>query len=742
MIPKHFPNEQGYGNNISILVSELNHSKSLLEEERNSHSEAVTFLQQQLNAMEENNDLQTQQYLRLEEEKARAERELTTLQHELDYKVQLSESRVNALVLKLENLKKSHTELEAEMEKQLRELQGELSNAYKAVKEFKEKSIILEDQLKDAQDILQKSIDNQTGVLSKEVVKVPASHADHVTEHDASLKKLQAEYTCVSQLNDQLQKENIRMCATEERTHGEILHLQKQLSAMEKELNDQSEVYTNEISRLKEDMEREKEKSKKIISIQLKEMHSSLMKEMDDSTQKYKLTLETLQEELTASKHREKALQEKLVESGVQYERSVSKVANLVLSEPKCQECVIDLEHTQSQYLSEVSQLKADIQKYLTDLSNMKAKEMQYNEIILNLQKELEQGTNFKEEAESGVATAYQSPNFSTYKSDSEPKGKLIVQMKSQLEELQRLLLRRTQSDGSEVQNALSLIQELLTHNSALDSAAKQMERGFESKHQAVSENLVKQDSELKYLQSEVDRERKALKALVVSNLDQLVERMYSFHDYSNKTLDKYIARIEAAAIMLGSIRTLIREQEPRHINTLGPARTQFDKLQSEEPISNNFKLSKEASPFPVGSKRRVDEGSGQLIDSSSEADDTQCQQSLVQQKDKMLHDEIQEKHTRTMFDELEQNLTERKQEVLCKATELQEKESLVKELKTLNAMEGEPTEAMRQGVDKLPLDNLKGESLGVKDERMEVRDNYYKEVLHTKLSTCYLLGG
>ena len=361
--------------------------------------------------------------------------------------------------------------------------------------------------------------------------------------------------------------------------------------------------------------------------------------------------------------------------------------------------------------------------------------EVQHSETISRLQKELEQRTSFEEEIDFIPAGPIQSPNRSPYKSDSEAQGKLIAQMKSRLEELQKLLLKSSQNEGNEVPNAeVGLVQELLANNIALDSAAKQMRRKFEAKNQELSDYLVKRDSELKLLQSEMDRDQKAMETLATSNMHQLMERMDTFHGNSNKSLDKYRARIEAAAAMLESIRKSVHDQGQRHVSALESALSDLDRTQSEvftykdeieklkaqmaqshhNDTSGDLRVARETSQSPGGSKRRVDEGSGQLIDNSSEMDDAQCRQSLLQQKDneiKTLNDELEnfkrkEKRTRTLMDELEQELVERKHELLSKAGELQQKEILIKELKDkLNTVENESSEAVAQHVEKQSLE-------------------------------------
>lgn len=76
------------------------------------------------------------------------------------------------------------------------------------------------------------------------------------------------------------------------------------------------------------------------------------------------------------------------------------------------------------------------------------------------------------------------------------------------------------------------------------------------------------------------------------------------------------------------------------------------------------------------------------------------------------------------MIDELEQDLVERRHELLSKAAELQQKETLIKELEgKLNTMESESTKAVAQYMEKQPL-----EASAEVDERLEVKEHeaYY----------------
>lgn len=743
---------------ITSLVNELEHSKTLLEKEKQVNAEAKASLKQQLTNLECQYDSQTEQCLKLEEELATTKKNMAVLLKQLDNEKKSNESQMNSLQHELETLEKSHADLEVKCEPQLEEMQTELSNAHERLKLFEQMSATLELQLKHEQVDLQHAKEvNQEVVVTKQVVGIgedSSSKCSHAQALKVSLENLEKKYAHMSQLNEQLQKDKAELSATEQRLCSDVLELQNQLSAIEKELSDQSEVYMNEISRIKEDLEKEKELNSERTAMQLAEMHLSLMEQMDESAQEYELKLGNVKQELNDSKYREKILKDKLTESEVNNEKLVATIADLTESETKCQRQVADLEFTQSHHSTNISQLKADLEKYQEELAQAKMSEERACDTITCLQSELRRVTS----EDVDFVPIIRSPNCLPYKSDLEAQGKLITQMKTRLEELQRLLLTSRPSEDAKVLTAeLGLIQELLANNSALYSTTKQMRREFEAKHQEFSQFLARKDDELKHLQLDI---QKALEALSRSNMQQLLDRMNTFSDYSNTSLDKYRARIEAGTSMLESISGSVYSQDQRHSSTLESVlsdlnwsqleicryKDEIERLRSqleqshhhdaeqESLITNELavqSIATEASP-PGSSKRRVDEGSGQLIDSSSEMDDAQTMESILKQKyneistlkGELDHAKRKERHARTTIDELEQDLHERNQELLQKADEVQEKEKEIKRLeRKLCVVVNEAIGPVVKD-DKQPLDESKSMDMSqtIEEDKLKIK--------------------
>lgn len=399
------------------------------------------------------------------------------------------------------------------------------------------------------------------------------------------------------------------------------------------------------------------------------------------------------------------------------------------------------------------------------------------NDAISCLQSKLERRVNFEEDVDFIPAC---SPNRSPFKSDSEAQTKLITQMKSRLEKLQQLLLKSTRYEDGQASNAeLGLVKELLANNSALDSAAKQMREKFEAKSEQLSQSLKRKDCELKDLQSERNKERMAMEALATSNMQQLLGRMDDFHGNSNKSLDAYRARIEAVATMLESISASVHSQDKRHANTLQSVLSDLDKSQSEvctykeelervrahadhshrygtdqgNPAANELSVQNvttetvEMSPSPESSKRRVDEGSGQLIDNSSEIDDTQSKVNLLQQKDNEIralkveldHAKKLEKHARTTIEELEKDLMERKRELQQRVDEVQQKDREIQTLEhKLSLVVNEPIEATVKYAERQPLERMNENVLTemtpvMEEQRLKIKEQEekIKEVSH-----------
>ena len=746
------------------LVSKLDHSKILLEKEKQAHAEAKASLNQQLTNLKRQYNSQTEQCLKLEGKLATTERDMAVLLQQLDSERKTNESQVNSLQQKLETLEKSHAALE---ELQLNEMQIELSNVHEKLKLFEQRSATLELQLKHKQADIQhaKEVKQEVVVIKDVSTGEDSSESCHAAALKVSLDKLEKEYAQMSQLNEQLQKDKAELYATKQRLHSEVFELQNQLSTIEKELSDQSEVYMNEISRIKEDLEKEKEMNSERTAMQLAEMHSLLMEQMDESTQEYELKLGFIKQELNESRYREKIIKDKLTESEVNNEKLVATIADLTESEAKSQRQVTDLEYTQSHHLRNISKLKLDLEKYREELAQAKISEARASDTITSPQNELERRDSFEDV---DFVPIIHLSNCSPYKSDSEAQGKLITQMKTRLEELQTLLLKSRQNEDAQVPTAeLGLVQELLANNSALDSTTKQMRRDFEVQQQELSQFLARKDSELKQLKSEIAKEQEALEALSSSNMQQLLDRMNTFCGNSNTSLDKYRTRIEAAASMVESINTSVCSQDQRHSSALESVLSNLNQSQSEicrykdeverlraeldqshteqeSPITNEFtvqSITTEAAP-PGSSKRRVDEGSGQLIDSSSEIDDIQTMESTLKQKHNEIsalkyeldHAKRKERYARTIIDELEKDLLQRNHELLQKADEVREKEREIKELEqNLSVVVNEPTVPVVSMSQAIEEDKLK---LKEKQDQIDKVSNNKPRHTHTCFSS------
>ena len=717
---------------VEELTDELERSRVQLEEEKVMHEDLITSLKQQISNLEECNDSQTEQCLRLEEDKANAERELTVLQKRLESERQSSETQVNILTRKLRSLEESQADLVTKSELQLKEVQGELLKAQEMVKEFEQRAACLEVQLKEAKEALLRDseVNKQEVIVTKEIISIEKSpFPEQVSMENltASLEKFKKECTQLNLLNEQLQSENAERRDTEKRMHAEIQDLQKQLSNAEKELTDQSDVYMNEMKRIKDDIDSERELNAERTALQVAEMHSSLTKQMDDLTHTYELKLEAVKQELEESESERKSLQHKLSDIEVQNKNLVVKVADLTESEAELRRLTDELKHGQSKSKSEIAQLKADLVKYQEELSFLKTS------VASTPEKEFKRKDSFED---IDFIPTTRSPKRSPYKPDSEAQGKLITQMKSRLEELQRLLLKSRQAEGGEAPSAeLGLIQELLANNSALDSAAKQLQNDYETKNQELWQSLASKDNELKNLQSEIDKKHEALGTMTSSTMKKLMGRMDNFHGNSNESLDAYRARIEAAAAMLESISAIVHNQGKRHVRALETVLSDLDRSHSEVcsykdemerlraqldhsslydtdqdqratnglAVQNISAVGSETSPSPGSSKRRVDEGSGQVID---DIDDAQSRVSLLQQKDneiQSLRDELEharraEKRARSMIDQLEQELFEKKHELLLKVNECQVKQQEIEKLEhKLSATVNEETDGARK---------------------------------------------
>ena len=725
-----------------MLLDELDRAHSLLEEEKQNHEKSMALLKGEISKLEEYSDTQTDQCLKLEEEKAQLHEDIVSLQ-------QSHEADVSMLSKKLDKATGALAIVKADSEEKFRKIKEQLENAQQSNVQYEEQVQALRTELAKSQVHFTSS---KSQIQELEVVPISSTTSAAEIDHMRTLlEQTQEEFTSVSQMNEQLHRElemyQLRLTTFEEKAKNDVSSLQLQLVDTQKELSDQSELYSNEISRLKEDQQEEQVRSKQRMETLLSGAQEIHLQQIETIKQQHRQEIESIYQKLMATEEQEKVLQEKLLSMADQYEESLSKIGDLTENESAFQQRITDLENNRLKQKEEISQLKVDI-------------ELVQNELKSRNREVLEEDFDSPVTPQTAQSLG-QSRSF-----DTSMHEELITQMKTQLEELQRSLVLQSKSGGgSTVDEELALINGLIASNETLDAEIDKMKNDFVSECSKYSTSLYNKDRQIKELQSKIEKEKKAFEALTLTTASRLLATMGTFQDDSDETLTAYKSRIEAAASKLENVNEFLREKDERQTNALDKLLTDLDQSQSAifgyrdeverlkseldksvlnlslsheelielqsardrevEGLRNQLLNAEESdttdSPVTHSQQERsprhiVDVESGQLINSSSELEDSPTRTSTIQLKDEeiqSLRKEIEkfkrmEKQTQNANEDLARELHEKKTSLYLQESELQQRLKQIKELESqLETVISEPVEAVVQYVELQPLENL-----------------------------------
>lgn len=692
---------------LGVLLSELDRAHSMLEEEKSNHEKSIALLKGEISKLEEYSDSQTDQCLKLEEEKAQMLDDMAFLR-------QLHKKEMESLSQDLDKSQTALTMSETKREEKFEKVQKDLENARQSIASY-------EQQVEDLRTELNKV---KNSIVSKSGVE-PLESAVAVVR--TSSEQSQEEFAIVSEKNEKLRKElemyQTRLTECEQKAKMDVADLQTQLVETQKELSDQSDLYSSEIARLKEDQENEQERNKRRIEILLTEAQDIHLQEMETINQRYQAEIESIHKQLRDAEENEEILKGRLLTVGAQYEDSLSKIGDLTENESMFQYKIAELESSHQKQREEISQLTVDLGLVQSELDELKSRNQQLLEV------------DFSSPPQT------RSPSR-TRSFDSSLHEEIISQMKSQLEELQQSLVLHGKSDGgSEADEELALIKGLIAGNETLDAEIAKMKRDIAAEHAKYSETLCMKNSEIVELQSKIEKEKKAFEALTLATARKLLSKINSLQDDSDESLQSFKTRIEAAASKLGGVGEFLRERDARQTNALDRLLTDLDQSQStlfgykdeverlqaelNKSYQENLNLSmqkveredavdgaiddpqEDRSPHHI-----VDVESGQLITSNLELDERLTQTSELQRKEEeiqLLRKEIerckqQEKLARNFSDELTHELQETKASLRHQENELQHQLTKNKELERQLLSVTEPV----KNTQSQPLENEK----------------------------------
>ena len=659
--------------NLSDLIEELDSMRTKLQKQRESHEQDITNLKQQLSQAEETSYTQLDQSLRLEEEKAQAQQTVASLELELMSERSGHEAEVNILMQKLDNAEQKIARLERKEQQNVMELREELEHTRDEVERYKQQTEKLRNQLAEAQEKL-KSTEEQQNVKEEQVLQAePAVELSPLMEELESLQRKLTE------------------------SQAEV----KQLRASNSEHLAQTEKLLTELE------ERSKQADEKMAA-----KMGQFQEEMESSRLEYEARLGNVSTELRESHCREVDLKSRLSQVQAECENSLSQVKEVSEREANHLKCIQQLEESESSHRQEITNLQADINKYQEELAQLHTAQEMNTVSDISAQPPHRESPRRGEDEPDFIPAPVYDPTKLSYTSTQDPHERIIGQMKGQLDALQRIL--QAKSGKREGDRDITLVQELIASNAALEKELLQIKKTFDEEQQKLCEMLSDKDKTLTELQLKALDERAALRSTALSTTQKIVSFISTFKGTSDESLSDYQVRVEEAATKLAYIRQLLVERNSKHVNTLDRMmsdlrnsreesdvyKQEIERLKQELDTSQRESSSRQPQ---AEADQRVDAESGQILHSAVEPETPDSRESvlLVQREEEIhnLKDELEkirrlERQARSRSEQAECQLNNKERQIA------ERDEALSSQLKRIEELEAQLQEPVHERVE------------------------------------------
>ena len=579
---------------LEQLTGSLRKAETELRELRTMHEETVTRLAEEIQKLEDEKEVCLHQSQQLEQSKVQLSDELSSLHTKLESEKELHAEEVSNLAQKLREAQELISEVEAERSKSISEVRKELESAQASVVQYMQAAENLTGRLQETHKVLDAK-EHQLAEAQKQLEAAHAGdesavHAEEVARLRLSLEQMQDEYSKSSELNEHLQNQvemfETTAVASKQKAEDEVSKLQSQLIAAHNEMSDQSTLYEDEILQLKEDFERDSQRRREKTEMRLAEINEGCQRQI----QRYRVQLEVVEQELKSCEMQEKRLQGKLVEVEQEYENTLAELTQLRESEESSQLLIADYQANEEKYLAEISQCRQDAQNYQAELILLRARDGRTQDELSSSMDP--QATPVEEnivavEVVDGLEAFpdLQSPNRSmrsSYYSEQSTHDDIVDQMKSQLEGLQKVLILQGKRSGEDgVETELSLVQELLANNAALQSELQKTQHTFDAECSRHMDSLIAKDGELEELQSRIKKEREAAETLAAAATNKLLSELDTLHDHFNKSIIDYNSRVENAVSKVAAITATLTDRDQRHSSAIDSLLSDLDESRS-----------------------------------------------------------------------------------------------------------------------------------------------------------------
>lgn len=390
---------------------------------------------------------------------------------------------------------------------------------------------------------------------------------------DQDLKQMTKEQSLIRQDYE------AQLLKAEKKAEAEIYALRNELLHANATISEHSSLQS-EFAQMKEKLETQKKEFIRKSSDALAKLEGKHMEQTKAVKLKHNAVVENLQKELNVCKHRAKNLQEKLERSSSELEANAIEIQNLHMAKSAAEKEISALEASQDQYVIEVSELQANVAKLQAEISHMKSAAVVYKNKISSLKAELQKESEFED-----LGSLLSSSRRSSTASDSSRHEEIFTKMRTQLEELQKVLESKTSNDKDKSKQKaleLELINKLASNSSALDAEVQKMRRGFSAERLSHKQTISQKDELLQKLQAEKDIQRKIMSDLITGTSEGIADQIDSLQDSCNLSLVGLGHKLDKALLDLANIAKSLRDKDIRHTSALDSLFSDLDHTRKE----------------------------------------------------------------------------------------------------------------------------------------------------------------
>ncbi len=439
------------------------------------------------------------------------------------------------------------------------------------------------DQLKSQLFRLEEFSENQQDQvlkLEEENASIKRKWTDKHYSLESERKSHEVEVNILSRKLDNAENELAKLESDMKNTHESSLLLESKVADLKRHLFEKELEFSSlsvQLQTVTGDFQRQRKEITQKSLDDLSELEVKNAAQIKEIELNHDGQVKKLLREQSASECHEMLLKDKLEDSSNKREVLASELRNLSEKETACRGLIEALQAKELEYISEVSGLKNDISILQ---GRMKSVTAVYKSKLSSLKAEVRR--------ENDLDDFMSNSRRSSTSSDTSRHDDIITNMRSQLEELQKVHENKIAGDdpNEEMQSPpeSKLIELLLFNNSALDLEVNKMRRGISAERLSHMQICSQKDEKLRSAMEERKEESEEIKKMGMMTFGNISCQLDALQRDCNQLMSKYQYQTDQASSRLAMVCASLKDRNSRQRSTVERLVSQLD--QSHQEIS------------------------------------------------------------------------------------------------------------------------------------------------------------